>query len=66
MRPPVGRPEIQGFVGALHGAQANRGRFESLDTAATARGMAGIEEDGELDMELAQASPGIPGPLAGH
>ena len=23
----VGRPEIQGFVGALHGAQANRGVF---------------------------------------
>jgi restriction system protein len=24
---PVGRPDIQGFVGALHGAQANRGVF---------------------------------------
>lgn len=23
----VGRPEIQGFVGALHGAQADRGAF---------------------------------------
>ena len=23
----VGRPEIQGFVGALHGAQADRGNF---------------------------------------
>ena len=28
----VGRPEIQGFVGALHGAQANRGVFITTST----------------------------------
>ena len=31
----VGRPEIQGFVGALHGAQANRGVFITTSSFTT-------------------------------
>jgi hypothetical protein len=46
-----------------------RGRFASLDTAATARGMAAIEGDGEDQRSLAatrgQTDPRCPGGLGG-
>ena len=41
--------------------QAARGRFASLDTAATARGMAAIEEDGEGRARIGAEDRGSPG-----
>jgi len=48
-------------------AKPLRSRFASLDPAATARGMAAIEEDGEEQgTRIGTGETRIVGPLAGH